>query len=97
MNGSSLYPEDLTNSLLFGDHVFSWIYVFLASDGIASHGSKRESTKRPTRHLVLHMCAEYNVQRGDGCLVLWQGRRGFMGRKSKPTVEKRTPRWKNRL
>lgn len=96
MTGSSLYPEDLTKSLLFGDHVFSWICVFLASDGSASHGSKTESRKRLTGHLVLHMCAEYNAQGGDGCLVLWQGRRGFMGRKSEPTVEK-TQRRKNRL
>lgn len=72
--------------------MLSWIYVFLASDGVASHESKTENTKRPARHLVLHMCGEYNVQRGDGCLALQQGRTGFMGRKSKPTVEKRRHR-----
>lgn len=97
MTGSSLDPKDLTKSLLFGHHVFSWICVFLASDGIASHGSKAESRKRLAGHLVLHMCAEYNVQGGDGCLVLRQGRRGFMGRESKPTAEKKTQRRKNRL
>lgn len=46
MNGSSPYPEDLTNSLLFGDCVFFWICVFLASDSTAKHGSKGKEHKK---------------------------------------------------
>lgn len=77
MNGSSLYPEDLTNSLLFGDHVFSWIGVSLASDGIASHGSKEAQKGAPG--ILCHIC-EQNTMCGEetdggrGGEGSWEGR-----------------------